>query len=106
MNIYSTFCSRFLFDWKSPLGYFATVVLQCIAMAYAFTYLASMIIFAVGAALFFIGVTEDIQAMLKSINDDAKDNTNRLHIAKQLFRFVQLHSDSKQLSAFDVNFIQ
>lgn len=93
------FC-RFLFSWKSPLGYFTTVFLQYILVAYGFTFLASMVIFTVGVALFLIAVTKDIQAILKSINDAAKNDKNRLHIAKLLIRFVQLHSDTKQLSEF------
>lgn len=94
---------RFLFDWKSPLGYLSTVFLQYILIAYANTFLASEISFAGGAALFMIAVTKDIHAILRSINNGAKNNRKRLHISRQLIRFVKLHSDLKQLSRIEIN---
>lgn len=100
MKLFMDICVdfRFLFGWKSPLGYITTVSLQYMIVVYEFTFLASMIIFAGGVALFLIAVTKDIHAILKSINDGAKNDKNRLHIARQLIRFVKLHCDSKQLS--------
>lgn len=88
---------RFLFNWKTPIGYTIAMTFQYV-MTWSFCYLYSCLIsFTIGTSLTLIAFTNDLVAILKSINHCAQDKENELDIAQKLNVFIKLHSTVKQL---------
>lgn len=89
---------RFPFDWRHPIGYFVAVILQFIPIAYHYTFVACEATFEGGLFAFTLSFTEDIRNDVKSLNENAKSQTNRFQTLKQISDFVQYHSTFKRLS--------
>lgn len=69
-----------------------------IMVAYNFLIIACLVSFVRGVELIINAVSKDIKCNLKSINAIVKPKRNRLELAKHLMDFIQIHSNSKQLS--------
>lgn len=90
---------RLPFNWKNPIGYLVAVFLQIIVETYHFRYLACFLTFALGGYLFTTTSSIDVIKDLKSVNDDLR---SKIDISTKLTKLINLHSDSKQLSATTV----
>lgn len=65
---------------------------------YAFTFFGAMLSFGLGTYLFTCTQIDDIKGMLRSFDGCAKLKRNKKRILKQLFEYIRLHSDMKQLN--------
>lgn len=91
---------RLPFDCNCPFGYLIAIILQWIAVT--FVQFTVMILTAVGITLYPFGIalTEDNESILHMIDRDAKVKATRLQIYQKFTEFIDLHSNTKQLSKF------
>lgn len=93
---------RVPFDWKTPSGFLVMMILQSILGAYHFFLSSTITTFGIAIYLFLHSAIEDIKANFDSTTykrpNMRKRTTTRIRSVKQLCEFVELHSDSKQLS--------
>lgn len=89
---------RLPFDWKNPLGYLIAACLQYVMTKCFFIYVASLSSFGIGFYLFSMAMSEDMKLNLNSIKRDSKTRRHQSEAIKQLAKFVQIHTLSKQLS--------
>lgn len=63
--------------------------------------LLALVPFALGGFLFGVASTKDMKRILQVISDSTKVEENSTSISKNLFEFIQLHSNTKQLSVIE-----
>lgn len=76
---------------------------MAIALEYIFIFNAAFtgiafVVFAIGACLMSISLTEDLKCDLESLNKYTISKNDRIGIFTHFCQFVQFHSDAKQLS--------
>lgn len=88
---------RFPFDTNSPNEYLIAFIFQYMMVLVAAFISLGVITISIGTSLMLVSIIKDLKADLRSLNENAKKG-NRLQIFKQLFKFIELHSNAKQLS--------
>lgn len=83
---------------NTPIGYSLAVPFQCIIITYAFSALMTTVSIGIGNYLFGMSLTDDIKTILHSIDKNSKSRKNRQNLRAQFIEFINLHSDTKQLS--------
>lgn len=92
---------RFPFDTKKLWGYLMGIVVESIIIRCACIFSANFLGLGIGCFLFLFSSVRDMKGTLRSINKNAKTRSmvaNRARTLKQFFAFIQLHSESRQLS--------
>ena len=65
---------------------------------FTFVFIAGAVSVGIGGFLFALSMTDDIKAVLRSINKSAKSKENLSKKLEQLSMFIQTHATLKQLS--------
>lgn len=89
---------RFPFDVKNLVGYLIACVLEYTMVSYVFYFIACIISLAIGSFVMLLGLINDLNDNLKTINENVKTNGTHFQTVCQLYEFVQFHSEAKQLS--------
>lgn len=96
------FISRLPFDWKTPLGYLATLSLEFIGAFYTAMFLVAIACFLVGSCWLLISFIEDITSDLSLLteNNETSDGTSdgTSDVIVRFYEIVQFYSDVEQLS--------
>lgn len=93
------FFSRIPFDSKNPPGFLIAFTLQYIIISYELYVIACVLSLAVGAYLFAIAATNEIESGIHDINESTQIKPkNRLNFLQQFSIFISVHSTVKQLS--------
>lgn len=96
-HLYSN--SRFPFKWNNPLGYLIVFSIEYFAGLTSLCVVTCQTTFIIGNSLMLISVAKIMKNDLLEIDAAAPaTKENRLKLSNQLSQFVQLHSDTKQLS--------
>lgn len=91
---------RLPFDSKNPIGFVIALSLEVGTFYYLFNLLGFCITLEIGAFMFMLAATEDIQQNLHSINEYTGSKRRHQQLSKQLINFIDYHSTMKQLSKF------
>lgn len=89
---------RFPFDVKNLFGYLIACVLEYTMVSYVFYFIACIISLSIESFVILMGLINDLNDNLKTINEIVKTNGTHFQIMCQLYEFVQFHSQAKQLS--------
>lgn len=89
---------RFPFDTQNSIGYLIAIVIECILIWNVLLIAACTSSVTVGGALALIQLSNDMKETLNSFTLRAKLRKNRLRSLEQLSEFIELHSNSAQLS--------
>lgn len=95
--------SRFPFDVKNLVGYLIAFILEYTMVSYVFYFIACIISLAIGSFVLLMGLINDLNENLKTINGNVETDRTDFQIMFQLSEFVQFHSHAKQLSKLHVN---
>lgn len=79
------------FDWTTPLGYFITLLIQCILAYYTVLFLTPTLCFLCGSCFLLKSFVDDVTNDLRILNDKKME--------KILCNTVQYHSELVQLSS-------
>lgn len=90
--------SRFLFDWRNPIGYLIAVTIQYIQASYLFLFAATMVSAGIGYYLLGMAIATEIKVGLNSMSESAKLDENQLQMIEQLRDIVEIHSFLYELS--------
>lgn len=96
---------RFPFNTQITIGYIIAVVFQFITVTFAFLFAACMATTAFSALIFLIALVKDLKANLKLINKMGKHRNRHSKIYESIIRFIDLHSDVRELSGY-LNYIR
>lgn len=91
-------CVRLPFNWKNPIGYSFAVLFHFILYTYIFSTMMTMVSVSVASFLYEFSLTEDLKCILHSIDENSKTKKNRRNLYAPFAEFINLHSDTKQLS--------
>lgn len=99
-NLFSAciFNDRFPFDSKTPIGYMAAFILECIVFWHNFWLALCLVCFGIGSFLYALPLAEFLQNNLYHINENAKSKQNKSIAANDLSDFIELNTTGKQLS--------
>lgn len=98
-NFFAYSSNRFPFDWTNPIGYSIAIFLEYIIWGYENFVVTSTLALGIGAYLFAIFATKEIQRGLHLINDKAHQNGHQSNELKILITdFIFDHGALKQLS--------
>lgn len=89
---------RFPFDWKTTFGFMGAMAIQYLMFLCGMRIGACALILAAGSYLHGIAISKCIKGSLFAINRNAKSKANRSHLLEQIIEFLQLHSNTQQLS--------
>lgn len=89
---------RIPFDWRNPLGFSIVIIIQYEMASKILRLTACALSFALGTFIFAVSLVNDIKNDLHAINEMTKQKKTQSNISKQLFKFMDIHSDVKQLS--------
>lgn len=89
---------RFPFDWKNPIGYYIAVSLQYFGAKMALSYVGCFLSFGVASFAFSIAVCRDLKYELNLIDGNVKIGKRRCQIFSKFMKFIDLHTNMKQLS--------
>lgn len=96
---------RFPFDWRNPIGYLIVVTFEYIIYFYVCLIIACILGLEIGAYLFGISATKDIQRILHiiKINYEAqKYGIQASDLMKLFAEFINVHGSVKQLSTVSI----
>lgn len=88
------------FEWRNPIGFTVAICFEYVLITYVcFTAMTTV---SIGIAFYLheISLTKDLKSILRLIDENAKIRKNRRILYTQFIEFVDLHSATKQLSAF------
>lgn len=93
---------RIPFESKNPFGFLIAVTLQYIIVGYELSVIACMLSLGIGAFMFAIASTEEINRSLNDFNkvmngDGQGSSDNRSYFLEQFSTFIVAHSTVKQL---------
>lgn len=86
------------FNLKNLAGYTVAIPLQCIVVTYGIFCLMTVVMVGLAMYSFEISLSKDIKTILHSIDECSKTRINRLNNFLQFTEYINLHSDTKQLS--------
>lgn len=104
------FRPRYPFNTKNPLGFLFAATIQYVMLLNVWFFVACLISTGIGCFLFVLSLVDDTKVCLRSLNKSAKTpGIPSIHLKKYL-KFIQLHSNTKQLRSnkiltFPVNFL-
>lgn len=93
---------RIPFDWKNPIGFLMTAIILYAICQYTLAYAAFMACYGIRLNFYIVSLTEDIESHLNEMNNGIRNGADRSEISDQISEYIQLHSDAKQLSAFEI----
>lgn len=96
VHIYSI---RFPFDWKNPVGFLMTAIIAYALFQHTLSCATYMVCYGIGMNFYIVSLIEDIKCHLNVINNNIRTEVNRIEISNQISEYLQLHSDSTQLSS-------
>lgn len=91
------FRSRYPFATKNPLGFLVAATIQYIMLLNVWFFVACLISTGIGCFFFVLTMVDDAKVCLRSINKSAKAVAIPSILLKKYLRFIQLHSNTKQL---------
>lgn len=95
---------RFPFDTKNLCGYFTAIAVEYVLINGACFFSANFFAFIIGCYQFATASIKDLKGTVRTINKNAKQNTvNRSHVLKLLSEFIEIDTNSKQLSGCEIN---
>lgn len=89
------FPNRFPFDWKNPIEYSITVLLQLKIAAIPLRFIGCFVSFEAACFLFSVSLAKDLKDDIHAINENARKKRTRKYIREQLFEFMRF-SDLKR----------
>lgn len=96
---------RFLFDWKTPVGFAIAVAIQFMLVSYAAVIGACVTSLGIGTLVYGISTAKCLKRSLLSINSKAHRRVHRHRIPGQLIEALRFHSLSEQLSSNNDNYV-
>lgn len=89
--------NRLPFDWQTPIGYFAAMVLIFLLHMTALWWLLNIIFFLIGFVSFLALFAEQLEQELNLLNVNRKQS-NGSQLNSKIFHIIELHWEAKQLS--------
>lgn len=99
--IFSLRVSRFPFDWKSPTGYLAAILIQWPQTLVTIVQATTILILIFGLCAFSLNFTLDLEQSLREFNEIATaqhhSNEQRMELKQKFNVIAQFHADAKEL---------
>lgn len=107
MEPYSMNFFRWPYNWRSPIRYTATIILQYISLIYFSTLFVVVLFFYIGVCLFSLTFVNDFEYILSNIDDSIVKlhghlpARERVKFKIQIYEIIRFHAEAKQ---FVINF--
>lgn len=94
------FYTRWVVDWRSPLGYIVPWYIQAAGLYCICHVSANNFVYDTGLCATILNYISDIKQMISSLNEAGKANGSKMDVHKNISRFLRCHVKAKELSEF------
>lgn len=96
---------RFPFNTNNPIGFLIACGIQYVFIFNLAVATMGIMVIAITPNLILTSIAEDMKSNLDTLNRSAKSKQNADEFIQQFIKFIQFHSNAKQLSASQFSFV-